>query len=518
VSSPAELQTSAQQGVTAYRDPAAAVDVAAETVEPSLLDQVLAAESLFESTGQRLAQLNEARTVREALRAVFGRVPEEGLAATQLLNRLVGQLDTVINAQLNAILHNPTFQLLEGTWRGLRYLVDTISPESEGDIRVRVWNCSRKELIRDVSRAVEFDQSQLFHKVYEEEFGTAGGTPYGLLIADYQFSNHPEDIDLMTKLAQVSAASFSPCVTGAGPGLFEMDSFSNLDRISDFDATFERPSYIKWRALRESEDSRFLSLAMPRILMRPPYPDTPLRRDGFIFQEEITATDHSGFLWGNAAYAFGEVAIRTYQDNGWLATVRGMQPGQVTRGAVTAPGVYWFDTDSRGVAPRGCTEIVVTEHQDKQLSEAGIMPLCDLPGTGMAAFYSTQSIQKPRQFDTPIATQNSRISSMFQYMLCVSQFARTIKAMTRDIVGGFRDAAELQQQLSKWLVKYVTTDEAATPAVKAKYPLREGRIQIREHPSKPGSYMSSVHLQPHSELDDLAASVQLTTELGGPNA
>jgi len=491
----------------------AASEHSASEIDP-LLDQVLEQIAAFDSRDLRWREFDEAPTVRDALVAIFGKVVDgDVFAVTQVLNRLIADIDSLANAQINVLLHHPDFQALEATWRGVRYLVDSIDPDLEGDARIRIWNCSRRELARDMERAVEFDQSQVFQKVYSEEFGTAGGTPYGLLIADYQFSNHPEDVELLGKLAQVGAASFAPCVAGAGPGLFEMDSFASLDRITSLDATFDRASYVKWRALRDSDDARFLSLVMPRILMRPPYPDTSLRADGFVFREQLTPDPQRNYVWGNAAFALGDVAIRAYQSMGWLAAIRGVQPGRTAGGVAQPPGVHWFETDSPGVAPRCCTEVVVTEHQDRMLSDAGIMPLCDLPGTGHAAFYSTRSVQQPRKYDTAEATQNAKMSSMFQYMLCVSQFARYLKVIGRDFIGAFTGVEELQKYLSDWLVKYVSLDDDAPPTTKARYPLRQGRVQMRPHPGRPGAYLCSMHLQPHYELDDMSASVQLSTEL-----
>ncbi|MBX3443872.1 MAG: type VI secretion system contractile sheath large subunit [Planctomyces sp.] len=488
----------------------------APAASASLLEDILQQAGALTAADGRWRQFHAARDAGSQLRAIFGRaLPSDPARIVELLNRLVAEIDVLLNGQINAILHAPELQALEATWRGLRYLADSIDPEQEGDVRIRVWNCSRRELVRDLERAVEFDQSQLFQKVYEEEFGTPGGTPYGLLIADYQFTNHPGDVDLLEKLSQVAAAAFAPCVAGAAPGLFDLESFSQLERIGSFDATFDRANYVRWRALRESSDARFISLAMPRILMRAPHPETTTRTDGFVFREDVSAPNREGFLWGNAAWGFGNVAIRAFQSAGWLASVRGVQPGQRTGGLVDPPRIYWFESDAAGVAPRCITEVVITEHQDRMLSECGIMPLCSLPGAGHAAFYSTQSLQKARTYDTPEATLNAKMSGMFQYMLCVSQFARYIKTMARDYVGAFTEVEDLQRRLSNWLVKYVTLDDDASPSSKARFPLRQGRILLKPHADRPGSYVCTIHLQPHYELDDLSAAVQLTTELSG---
>ncbi len=472
-------------------------------------------EQLLQVQAERgTVSFQDAATVRDALDSIFGhsRAPAR-FETLQSLNRLIGQLDWLINAQLNVILHHEAFQSLEAAWRGLSYTIRSVSRELQGEVRVRVWNCSKSDLMRDLDRAIEFDQGQLFHKVYSEEFGMAGGLPFGLLVANYEFTNHPEDVRLLAAIASVAAAAFAPCVTAAGPELLELESFAQLERITSLDATFDRPSYVKWKALRESEDSRFVGLAIPRILMRAPYPDTPLRRDGFIFREDTSGDPQRGFLWGNAAFAFAEVAIRAFEQSGWLASVRGIRPGEVTGGFVRSPDHYCFATESPDVAPRTCTDVVITEHQDRLLSEAGLMPLCDLKGTGDAAFYSSLSIQRARAYNTPEATQNAKISGMLHYMLCVSQFARQIKVIARNMIGGMTEVSELEQRLNKWLSKYVTFDDSATPEVKAKFPLRHARVKIKEHLERPGTYDMTVHLQPHYELDDMSAAVQLTTRL-----
>lgn len=464
-----------------------------------------------------LARFLRARTVAEALDACFGgdSLPDRD-EILDLLNRTVSLIDGLLRDQINEILHHPRFQALESAWRSLSYLIDCTDPESPAKAAIRVLDCSHNELFRDLDRAIEFDQSQIFQKVYEDEFGSPGGRPYGLLIGNYEFSGHPDDLSTLTHISRIAAAAFAPFVCAASPKLLDLESFADLERVSDLSSTFDvrvNPQYVPWHSLRSSEDARFVSMVIPRLLLRRPYQDDPGRRDGFLFSEAWSRVSPNDYLWGNGAFGLGEVTIRAYQRSGWLANIRGVDPGEESGGLVSNLPAYWFETDSPGVLPRPVTDIVISEIQEKMLSEAGFMSLCSCPGTHYAAFYTCPSIQKPKQYDTEEATANARISAMLQYMLCVSLFARNLKVMVRDRIGAFTEADECEKFLNQWIARYVTPDDDASPAVKARHPLREARIDVRTHASKPGYYQCIAHLQPHFELEDLSASVQLQTEI-----
>ncbi|MBX3439204.1 MAG: type VI secretion system contractile sheath large subunit, partial [Planctomycetaceae bacterium] len=382
---------------------------------------------------------------------------------------------------------------------------------------VRVLNCTKSELFKDLDRAIEFDQSSIFRKIYEAEFGTPGGEPFGILLGDYAMSNRLDDVQLMSGMTEIAAAAFAPFVTSPSPQLFELETFRDLPLISDLSTTFDarrNPAYIKWNALRQKEDSRFLGLVLPRMLMRRPHADDGSRVDQFIYQETLDG-GIGGYLWGNAAYAFGEVVIRSYQNSGWLAGIRGMTPGTRSGGLVTQLPTHWFETDAPLIAPRCATEAIITEQQEKALSEAGFIPLCDCQDSPYAVFYSNQSVQLPKTYQEADATQNARLSAMLQYMLCVSRFAHCIKVMIRDRVGSFEDAPDIEKFLHNWIINYVTPDDDAGLETKARFPLREAQVSVRPHPENPGKYHCTVHLRPHFELDDLTASVELRTELGG---
>lgn len=433
------------------------------------------------------------------------------------LVRRIARIDELVSRQLNAILHHPRFQGLEASWRGLRYLVE--EAEEDESIKVKVLNASWKELARDAERAVEFDQSQLFRKVYDE-LDAPGGEPFGVLIGDYQLrhrpaSDHPtDDLETLASVSQVAAAAFAPFIAGAEPAFLGLTGFSQLERPLDLGGILDQTEYIKWRSLRDAEDSRFIGLTLPRVLMRLPWPDDGSRPDGFRFREEVEGPDRSAYLWGNAAYAFGAVVVRAFIDSGWLAEIRGAKRGEEGGGLVTGLPVHCFSTDRSGVALRSSTEVMVGDHQEKELGELGFIPLCHLKDTVYCAFYGNQSVQKPRVYAELAPTMNARISSMLQYMLCVSRFAHYLKVRMRNKVGSFTEASAIEDDLNHWVHDYVAPDSDASQEVKARYPLREAHIEVREREGKPGNFRCVMRLVPHYQLDAVSATVELKTELG----
>jgi type VI secretion system ImpC/EvpB family protein len=435
----------------------------------------------------------------------------------QRLGRDIARLDDLISRQVDAILHHPYFQRLEASWRGLRYLVDQV--ESPEKTRIRVLNATWKEFARDFERSIEFDQGQLFRKVYSEEYGIAGGEPFGVLLGDYEIhprpsAEHPvDDIETLKSVSGVAAAAFTPFIAGVHASMFGLNDFGYLERPLNLGATFQQLDYLKWRAFRESEDARFVGLTLPRVLMRLPYEDDGSRVDGFVYREEVSGPDRRKYLWGNAVYAFGSVLMRSFAESGWLADIRGVRRDIDGGGLVTGLPVHSFSTDKEGVATKSSTEVIIADHQEQELSDAGFLPLCHCKDTEFSAFYAVQSAQKPKKYDDRDATLNARISSMLQYTFCVSLFAHYIKSAARDKIGAFSEPNEVEDYLYRWLQQYVTSDSEAGPATKAEYPLRAASVRVREHPDKPGSYLCTAHLWPHFELDELAATLRITTEL-----
>jgi type VI secretion system ImpC/EvpB family protein len=450
-----------------------------------------------------------------ARRAPNARPTREQIA--RLLSRDIARLDALLSRQVNAILHHPDFQRLEASWRGLRYLTEQ-APEGE-NVKIRVLNVSWKELTRDLERALEFDQSQLFRKVYSEEFGTPGGQPFSVLLGDYEIRLRPspeqptDDVAALARISSVAAAAFAPFLVAAHPALLDLTSFTELDRPLNLARTFEQVDYVKWRALRQTEDARFVGLVLPRVLMRMPYGDEPARVDGFRFREDADGPDRARYLWGNAVYAFGSVVMRAFSESGWLADIRGVPRDGRGGGLVSGLPVQNFATDGHGVAAKPSVEAVLSDVQEKALSELGLIPLCHCPDTEVAAFYGNQSLQQPKTYDEPAAMSNARLSAMLQYMLCVARFAHYVKVIARDKVGAFAGPADWEDFLQRWLLRYTLPDEAADLETKARFPLQEAKVQVRAHPGKPGSYLCVVHLRPHFQLDQVATAVRLATEL-----
>jgi type VI secretion system protein ImpD len=442
--------------------------------------------------------------------------PDASAIARRLV-RDIARLDELLGAQVNAILHHPAFQRLEASWRGLAYLVTQMPPGA--NVKVRVLGVSWRELARDAERALEFDQSVLFRKVYDDEFGHPGGEPFGVLLGDYEVRGGPspghptDDVATLGSIGSVAAAAFAPFLVSAHPALLGLESFAELERSRDLTTGPEGPEGLKWRTFRRMEDSRFVGLTLPRVLWRTPYDDDGGRADGFRFREEAGGPDDRGLLWGSAVYAFGAVLGRAFADSGWFADIRGAQPGVEAGGLVVGLPEPCFATDATGLVPKGALEVVVTDAQEKQLGELGLIPLCQGQGTPRSAFYGNQSVQKPERYDDPAANANARLSTMLQYMLCVARFAHYLKVQARDRVGTFAGPADCEDFLHEWLMEYTLGNDDAPPDLKARHPLREARVQVRERPDRPGRYVCVTHLRPHFQLDQMAMAIRLATEL-----
>lgn len=444
-------------------------------------------------------------------------LPRDREQLLRMLARDIAGIDALLSEQVDAILHHPEFQRLEASWRGLRSLVEQIDPE-EHNVRIRVLSVSWAELARDLERAGEFDQSQLFRKVYSAEFDMPGGTPYGLLLGDYEIRHtvSPEgvnDLRVLERIAEVAAAAWAPFIAAAHPALLGLDSFADLQFPLNLPRTFEQLEYLKWRAFRDSEDSRFVGLVIPRVLRRLPYDDDGSRCDGFRYREDVAGPDARKYLWGTAVYAFGAVVVRSFAHSGWLASIRGVQRGIEGGGLVTGLPVHWFSTHRPGLVPKPPTDVIIHDRQEPELSELGFIPLCACPDTPYAAFYAAHAVQKPRKYSDSAATLNAKVSAMLPYLLCASRFAHYIKVMLRDKVGTFAEPEECEDFLHQWIHQYVTADPEASPEVKARLPLREARIQVRPNPAKPGTFRCVAHLWPHYELDELTTTLRVATEV-----
>jgi type VI secretion system protein ImpC len=480
--------------------PAAVADQAAES---SLLDQIVEQGRFGDPTARERGK----GLIKEFIAQVLEGSMTLGRDADQMISARVAQIDHLISIQLNEVLHNPQFQKLEGTWRGLKYLLD--QSETGTQLKIRILNASKKDLLRDLQRAPEFDQSAMFKKVYEEEYGLFGGEPFGALVGDYEFSKHPEDLELLEKVSQVAAAAHAPFLSAASSELLNMQSFTALDQPRDIGKIFDSTEYAKWKGFRESEDSKYVCLTCPRILMRLPYGKDTSPVEGFNFEEAVDGTDHSKYLWGNAAFALATRMTQAFSTYGWCVAIRGVEGG----GLVDGLPAHTFRTDEGDVALKCPTEIAITDRREKELADQGLVPLVHCKGTDKAAFFSIQSCNKPKLYDSDSATANARISAQLPYMMATCRFAHYLKSMMRDKIGGFMSREECFRFLNRWIGQYVTQDDKANQTTKAKFPLREARVDVEEVKGKPGVYRAIAYLRPHFQLDELNVSLRLVAEL-----
>jgi type VI secretion system protein ImpC len=428
------------------------------------------------------------------------------------INQRIAQIDALLTAQLNEIMHDPEFQRLEASWRGLHYLVS--NTETSTTLKLRLLNATKSEVLSDLEKAVEFDQSVQFKQLYEEEYGTFGGHPYSVLIGDYEFGRHPQDIAWLEKISSVAAAAHAPFIAAASPKLFDMDSFTELGNPRDLAKIFESTELVKWKSFRDSEDSRYVALTLPHILLRLPYgPDTKPVEE-FDFREDVDGKNHSKYLWGNAAYAMGARITNAFAQYKWTAAIRGVEGGGIVEGLPT----HTFRTDEGDIALKCPTEIAITDRREKELNDLGFVSLVHCKNTDYAAFFGGQTAQKPKVYNTPQATANARVSSQLPYILAASRFAHYIKAIMRDKIGSFMTRDNVEKYLNTWIANYVLLNDNASQASKASYPLREARVDVYDIPGKPGCYRATVFLRPHFQLEELTASIRLVAELPPPAA
>ncbi|MCX7338471.1 MAG: type VI secretion system contractile sheath large subunit [Alphaproteobacteria bacterium] len=426
------------------------------------------------------------------------------------LNQRIQQIDELIGAQLNELMHDPAFQKLEAAWRGLHYLV--MNTETSTHLKLRLLNITKQELLQDLEKAVEFDQSQLFKKIYEEEYGTFGGHPYSCLVGDYEFGRHPQDLELLEKLSNVAAAAHAPFIAGSDAKLFDLDTFEHLGVPRDLSKVFESLELVKWNAFRESEDSRYVALVLPHVLMRLPYGANTLPAEGLSFEEDVVGSDSTHFCWGNASYVLAQRITNAFSQFGWTAAIRGVEGGGIVQGLPA----YTFKTTDGDVALKCPTETAITDRREKELSDLGFISLCHCKGTDYAAFFGGQTAQKPKVYSLDDANANSSLSARLPYVLAASRFAHYIKVIMRDKIGSFLTKDNIEHHLNSWIANYILLNDDAPQSVKARYPLREARIDVFEVPGKPGTYRAVVYLRPHFQMEELTASIRLVATLPPP--
>ena len=475
--------------------------------EVSLLDKIL--------TDGRLARDEfQKESAKDMIAEFVGQVMSGQLTMSKnmdvTINARIAEIDRVVTAQMNEIMHHEDFQKLEGSWRGIHHLVKNSLTGTQ--LKIRVLSVSKKELLKDFERALEFDQSNMFKKIYEEEYGTFGGAPYGALIGDYEFGNHPQDMALLESISGVAAAANAPFISAASAGMFGWDTFSEMSEVRDVSKIFDRTEYMKWRSFRESEDSRYVGLTLPHVLGREPYGAATKPTETFRFEEDVDGTDHKKYLWSNAAYAMATRLTEAFSMHGWCVAIRGVEGGGLVDGLPT----HTFATDEGEIAMKCPTEVAITDRREKEFSDNGFIPLVHCKNTDYAAFFATQSCQKPKKYDTDEANANALLSTQLQYIFAVSRFAHYLKSMMRDKIGSYMSREEASLFLNRWIKNYVLANDVAPASQKAKFPLREARVDVAEVPGKPGVYRAIAFLRPHFQLDELSVSLRLVAELPKP--
>jgi type VI secretion system protein ImpC len=477
-----------------------------EAGELSLLDRIvqegnMAVEPSQNAYAKQLLGQFATQILDEGMKAA----PDKGVVA--MINERVAEIDKIISDQLNAIMHHQDFQALEASWTGLRDMV--FGTETSSRLKLRLMNVSKKELLKDLETAVDHDMSVLFKKVYEEEYGTFGGHPYSLLIGDYYFGRHPQDMALLQRISKVAAASHAPFIASAAPALFDMRSFTELGIPRDMSKIFDSAELATWRSFRESEDSRYVAMVLPKYAARLPYGAKTNPVETFGFEEDVDGKDHNKYLWANSAYQLGLRITDAFAKHGWSTAIRGVEGG----GKVSGMTAHSYKTDEGDVVLKCPTEVTITDRREKELNDLGFIAVVNSKGSDYSAFFGGQTTNKPKVYSLDSANANAALSSRLPYVLAASRFAHYLKVMMRDKVGSFQSAESVSGYLNDWLASYVLLSSNASQESKARFPLSEGRVDVVEVPGKPGAFQATVYLKPHFQMEELTASIRLVAEL-----
>jgi type VI secretion system protein ImpC len=454
---------------------------------------------------------------KSAISAAVKTLAQQALSETPLISddavgsieAIIAEIDRKLSEQVNQIIHHNDVQALESAWRGLAHLVN--NTETDEMLKIRVLPLSKKELSKTIKKykGTAWDQSPLFKKLYEEEFGSPGGEPYGCLIGDYNFDHSPPDVEILSGVAQIAAAAHAPFITAAAPTLMNMESWQELSNPRDLTKIFQTADYAPWRSLRESDDSRYIGMTMPRFLGRIPYGSKTNPLEEFDFEEETSGGDHSKYLWANSAYAMGVNINRSFKEYGWCARIRGVESG----GLVEGLPCHTFPTDDGGVDMKCPTEIAITDRREAELARNGMMPLSHWKNQDYACFIGAQSLQNPAEYDDADATANAKLASRLPYLFSTCRFAHFLKCIVRDKIGSFKERDDVASWLNRWISQYVTTDANAGEEVKAKYPLAAAEVVVEEIEGDPGYYSAKFFLRPHYQLEGLTVSLRLVSKL-----
>ena len=473
----------------------------------SLLDQAVSAT--------RQTEPDDAKDLLKNLmqQAMEGTVTwDKNLTVT--MNKAIAGIDAAISKQLSAIMHDEKFQKLEGSWSGLRHLVN--NTETGSGQKIKLMNLTKKELYKDLSKAVEFDQSNIFKKIYSSEFDMSGGEPFGTILGDFEIDNHPDDIELLSEMSHIAAAGFCPFITANSAKFFGFEDFTELSNPRDLERIFDSAEYTQWRSFRESDDSRFVTMVMPRTLARLPYGKATNPVEEFNFEElplnpDGTAkpTENNDYTWMNACYSMGTTLTNAFATYGWCTSIRGAENGGKVEGLPT----HTFKSDDGSMHQQCPTEVGITDRREAELSKLGFLPLCHYKNTDFAVFFGSQTTQKPKKFSDPDSSANAEISSRLPYILATSRIAHYLKVMARDKIGSFMEAKDAENWLNQWINQYVNSSQNATEAQKAAYPLAAAKVEVKEVPGQPGVYSAVAWLRPWLQMEELTASLRLVANL-----
>jgi type VI secretion system protein ImpC len=486
-------------------------DTTAEAAEGQLTEM-----SEFEGLLQKEFKPKTDRA-REAVQSAVQTLAAEALEQTALISddavqtieKIIAEIDKKLSDQINLIMHNKDFQKLEGTWRGLAHLVN--NTETDEQLKIRVLNINKKDLGKTLKKfkGTAWDQSPLFKKMYEDEYGTPGGEPYGCLVGDYHFDHTPQNVEILSGMAKIAAAAHAPFISAAAPGLLNMDTWQELGNPRDLTKIMQTAEYASWRSLRESDDSRYIGLTMPRFLSRIPYGAKTEPVEEFEFEEDTESADHSKYCWSNSAYAMATNINRAFKLYGWCSRIRGAESGGMVEGLPP----HTFPTDDGGVDMKCPTEIAITDRREAELAKNGLMPLSHWKNTDYAVFVGAQSLHNPAEFDDPDATANAQLGARLPYLFATCRFAHYLKCIVRDKIGSFAEREEVASWLNNWITKYVTTDPTASDEVKARYPLSAAEVMVDDIEGNPGYYSAKFFLRPHYQLEGLSVSLRLVSKL-----
>ncbi|SEK22330.1 type VI secretion system protein ImpC [Roseateles sp. YR242] len=489
------------------RSPAPGPALQGLQIDDEQLDTALS-KAFKPTSAQALLRVEQA--VQTLAQEALKRSPPTASEAVALIEMLIVRIDEELSAQINLILHAPEFQRLEASWRGLEHLVR--HTETDEQLKIRVMPVGKQELSRSLRRfqGTAWDQSPLFKKVYEEEYGQFGGEPYGALVADYSFDHSPPDVELLTQLSQVAAAAHAPLITNAAPALMQMQSWAELANPRDLSKIFTTPEYAGWRALRESEDARYVALCMPRFLGRLPYGAATSPVEEFAFEEDVGSHGEQGYVWCHSAYAMGTNITRAFKLYGWCSRIRGVESG----GAVEHLPTHVFPTDDGGMDTTCPTEIAISDRREAELARNGLLALVHRKNTDVAAFIGGQSLHKPAEYDDPDATANAALAARLPYLFACCRFAHYLKCLVRDKIGSFRSRDDMQRWLNDWVLTYVDGDPAnSSEQTKAERPLAAAEVVVEDVEGAPGYYQAKFFLKPHYQLEGLTVSLRLVSRL-----